>query len=72
MKKQTLLQTAVAAFMAVFATIMMSSTAMAHPGHNHAANESMLMHVLFYGSIAIAIAAVVWVAYRQLSKQNSK
>lgn len=72
MKKQTLLQTAVAAFMAVFATIMMSSTAMAHPGHSHAANESMLMHVLFYGSIATAIAAIVWVAYRQLSKQNSK
>lgn len=67
---QKIISTTMTALLAVFASIMMTMTASAHSGHDHAANESMLMHVLFYGAIVTAIVASVWFAYTQFSKQK--
>jgi len=39
--------------------MLLSTVAVAHPGHDHAAWESPLLHTLFYGAIAaIGVAAV--------------
>jgi len=72
MNKQNIGQTVLAPMMAVFSLLFMSTSAMAHPGHDHGANESMLVHVLFYGAIAAAVAFAVFIAYRQFSKKNEK
>ncbi len=72
MNKQPGSQTLLAASMALMALLLTSTSAMAHPGHDHAANESMLMHVLFYGAIVAAVAVAVWFAYRQINKQSDK
>lgn len=41
------------------ALMLLSTAAVAHPGHDHAAWESPLLHTLFYGAIAaIGVAAV--------------
>ena len=61
-----------ASLMVLVATLMMSAQALAHPGHDHHANESMLMHVLFYGSIVAAVATCAWFAYGYFKKQSNK
>ena len=61
-----------ASLMALVTTLMMGAQALAHPGHDHHANESMLMHVLFYGSIIAAIATCAGFAYGYVKKQGNK
>lgn len=45
--------------------------ALAHPGHDHSAPTSMLSHVMYYGSVVVAIAVIAFAAY-QVVKKNSK
>lgn len=70
MKKQRFPQLLSATVMAIFSYFVIANSAIAHPGHDHAANESMLMHILFYGSIALAIVVCGWFVYRQFAKQK--
>ena len=54
-------------------TITLSATttlAMAHPGHDHDAANSGLMHVLFYGAIVALGVAVVWLIVRSFNKKT--
>ncbi|SUD91727.1 hypothetical protein [Psychrobacter phenylpyruvicus] len=71
-KRPGLLSGLSTAAIALFAMLFMLRSAMAHPGHDHAANHSMLMHALFYGSIVVVTAACVWFAYQYFTKQKSK
>ena len=48
-------QTVLAPIMAVLSLLFMSSSAMAHPGHDHGANESMLVHVLFMALLLLPL-----------------
>lgn len=72
MQKQYLTKTGLTTMMAVLASVMMSTQALAHPGHDHNAQSAMLVHVLFYGSIVAAIAITVWFVYRNYINQDSK
>lgn len=69
-KKQNVLSWFSAAVVGLFAMLFMVNSAIAHPGHDHAANEAMLIHVIFYGSIVVVVAACAWFAYRQFNKQK--
>lgn len=47
--------------------LLVSSLSFAHPGHDHSATSSSLMHALFYVSIFALLATGVY-----LVKKNSK
>ena len=72
MKKQSLVHSVISAMIAIISSIMMTSQAFAHPGHDHSANSSMLIHILFYGSIIAALGVCAWVGYRYVTQQNNK
>lgn len=71
-KRPAILNGLSTAAIALFTMLFMLRGAMAHPGHDHDASHSMLMHVLFYGSIVVVIAACTWFAYLYFTKQKSK
>lgn len=72
MQKQSLVHSVFTAMMAIVASIMMTTQAIAHPGHDHHANSAMLIHVMFYGSIIAALGVCAWVGYRYVTKQSDK
>ncbi len=53
------------------ATATASAGALAHPGHDHAANTAMLSHVFFYGGIVAGLAIMAFAGY-QAYKRNTK
>lgn len=71
-KRPAILSGLSTAAIALVAMLFMLRGAMAHPGHDHDASHSMLMHALFYGSIVVVIAACAWLAYFYFIKQKSK
>lgn len=72
MQPSTLLKSPLTSIMMLLATLMMSTAAQAHPGHDHHSHSAMLVHLLFYGSIVVAIAAFAWFGYKFLKQQSSK
>lgn len=53
-------------------SLVLSSHAIAHPGHDHHSNHAMLVHLLFYSSIVVAIAVCAWFGYRFYKKQHGE
>jgi hypothetical protein len=51
---------------------MMSTAAFAHAGHDHAADTSLLMHMLFYGSLILPIALGLWFGYRYVKQHKAR
>lgn len=52
---------------------LLSSQALAHPGHDHSAPSSVWIHAMYYGGIAVvAIGLVFFVARSLRSGQSSK
>lgn len=72
MQNHSVLKTLIPSLMALVASLMMTSQALAHPGHDHQANESMLIHVLFYGSIIVSVAVLAWFAYGYFTKRSGQ
>lgn len=64
--------TAFSALLAFVMSLMMSTQAFAHAGHDHSADSAMLMHLLFYGSIILAIGLGLWFGYRYLKQHNAR
>jgi len=50
--------------------MLLSTAAVAHPGHDHAAWESPLMHTLFYGAMAAAGVAAAVIAARAIKARK--
>lgn len=57
-------------FAVAVATTVASAQALAHPGHDHAANTAMLSHVLFYGSVVVGLAIVATAAVTFFKKSK--
>lgn len=55
-------------FAVVASTTVASVSALAHPGHDHSANTSMLYHVIFYGSVVAGLAILGLAAYQAFKK----
>jgi hypothetical protein len=57
----------------VLSTVALSTAttlAIAHPGHDHTAPTSALIHVLFYGAIFAVGVAAVWFAVRSVKNKT--
>ena len=55
----------------------LSTAAMAHPGHDHSAWHSSMIHGLVYGALALAaVTAVAWTLHKKsttsVSHKNKK
>lgn len=57
-------------FAVAVATTVASASALAHPGHDHSENTSMLVHVIFYGSVAVGLAILGLAAYQAFKKMS--
>lgn len=72
MNRLTAISTAFSALLTLAISLMMSTQALAHTGHDHAADSSMLIHLLFYGSIILATAIGLWFGYRYIKQHNAR
>lgn len=54
--------------MLAVATAVASSSALAHPGHDHGANTAMLSHVMFYGSIVAGLAIIAFATIKYFKR----
>jgi hypothetical protein len=64
--------TAFGALLAVVISLMTSTQALAHAGHDHSGDTSALMHMLFYGSLILPIALCLWLGYRYVKQHNAR
>jgi len=64
--------TAFNVLLAFVMSLMMSTQAFAHTGHDHSADSAMLMHLLFYGSLMVPIVLGLWFGYRYLKQHNAR
>lgn len=64
--------TAFGALLAVVISLMTSTQALAHAGHDHTADTSVLMHMLFYGSLILPIALGLWFGYRYVKQHKAR
>lgn len=52
-------------------TMLFTFPVFAHPGHDHTQWSSIALHFVFYGSILVLGAVLVFAAIKQLKKLNS-
>lgn len=55
----------------VIVTAMFSSVLYAHPGHDHHHWTSFFLHVLFYASLAAAVAACGFAFYKAVVRHRT-
>lgn len=57
---------------AASATAALSTTVLAHPGHDHSALSAGLIHALFYGAIAAVTGLAVYLAVKHIRAKKQK
>ena len=72
MYRLSTISTACSALLALAISLMMSTSAFAHAGHDHTADTSLLMHMLFYGSLILPIALGLWFGYRYVKQHKAR